>query len=44
MPKKISRLSIKIAALRPAITEYLFLLKYPVSMTQSPKRTESKEA
>jgi len=44
MPKKISRLNISIPARIPAITVYLFLLKYPVSITHKPNMTESRDA
>ena len=43
-PKKISKLLTKRQALTEASTEYLFLLKYPVSITQKLKTNESRDA
>jgi hypothetical protein len=43
-PKKISILATKRQALIAAKTEYLFLLKYPVSITQKLNIIDNKEA
>ena len=43
-PRKISRFSTSIHALTEAITAYLFLLKYPVSITQKLKTIDNKVA
>jgi len=43
-PKKISKLATKRQALTAANTEYLFLLKYPVSITQKLNTNDNKEA
>jgi len=43
-PKKISKLDTNKQALTDANTEYLFLLKYPVNITQKLNMRDNKEA
>ena len=43
-PKKISRLDTNKQALTEAKTEYLFLLKYPVNITQKLKMSDNNDA